>query len=85
MPDVILEVVLENAKEFYKVEKKNLLVAKYQETNCFSMKCYDTECGCDCTDSCDLEVGETIKSVYPTAVEIDKEEFTRLWKECQKK
>jgi hypothetical protein len=79
----MLDYVLERAQQFYKVENLNCLLAKFHATNCFSIKCYDRGCGCGYTNSCDLEPGESINSVYPTAVEISKEEFVKLWNECQ--
>lgn len=77
-----LDDAINGSDEFYREDGLGLLIAhKYGEA-CFKLFCYDMSCGCQQTNSCDLQEGETIKTLYPDAAEITKEQFSSLFESC---
>ena len=79
-----LENATKNADEFYKVDDENLLVAHQYGEHCYKLVCFKTDCGCQNTQSCDLDEGETIKNIYPSAEEITKADFESMFTKCYK-
>jgi hypothetical protein len=84
--DYILLSIQSDYDKFYKSENKFLIFATSSEKKCYKIKCYDSKCGCEWTQHCDLEDGLTFREVvkHNDLIEINKEEFSRLWVECKK-
>lgn len=78
----IITSATQNANEFYKCEAKNLLISHCLGESCFKLVCFDLSCGCQQTQRCDLEEGETVKTAHPDAIEISKEEFITMFTTC---
>jgi len=80
-----LDNILQTANEFYICEAMQRLIAHEYGANCFQLVCYDMSCGCKQVDRCDLDKGETIKNLYPEAVEISEDEFKTQFISCYNK
>lgn len=78
----VLNDIIDDADEFYIIEEQQRLICHCLGDNCARIVCYDLSCGCQQTDHCDINEGETVKSVYPTAKEITREEFKEKFSEC---
>ncbi len=76
--EINLQIALNEAELFYKINSPLQVIALHRTATCFTIKCYDPLCNFDCTNSCDLELGETIYSKYPMAIEITKEQFIEI-------
>ncbi|MFC4232661.1 hypothetical protein ACFOW1_12230 [Parasediminibacterium paludis] len=80
-----LDNILQTSDEFYMCEAMQRLIAHEYGENCFQLVCYDMSCGCEQVDRCDLNEGETIKSLYPEAIEISLDDFKAQFIACVNK